>query len=163
MPAAANQQVYDWETAQIGDSAGAGSIEVTEEGIAEYCRVARYENPVYTGLAAARDAGYPGSVIPPAMMLALAPLNLEGVAAAAGCHLPVMTDTGSSPATASKLVIQFGGSKVELGDVISSIASVENKLQDETGRFITFRVVALNQRGEPVVDYCQTLRWPTAD
>ena len=138
-------------------------MEVTEEGVAEYCRAARYENPVYTSLAAAKEAGYPGSVTPPAMLLALAPLNLERVAAAAGCALPVMMDPGSTRAPTSKLAIQFGGAMVAPGDVITSITSVETKFQDEIGRFISFRVVAHNQRGESVVDYCQTLSWPTAD
>lgn len=162
MGAAAHQQVYEWETASNGDSAAPCSMEVTEAGVAEYCRAARYENPVYTSLAAAKEAGYPGSVTPPAMLLALAPLNLEGVAVAAGCVLPVMMDPGSTRTSIRKLAIQFGGSMVAIGDVITSITSVENKFQDEMGRFITFRVSAHNQRGEPVVDYCQTLSWPNA-
>ena len=162
MGAPAQQRVYEWETATIGDSAAPYTKEVTEEGVAEYCRAARYENPVYTGLAAAKEAGYPGSITPPAMLLALAPLNLEEVAAAAGCVLPVIVDSDSTPTLTGKLAIKFGGSMVALGDVITSTTSLENKFQDEMGRFITFRVVAQNQRGELVVNYRQTLPWPTA-
>ena len=159
MGAEANQRLYDWETANIGDAAPPTSLRITEERIAEYCRAARYENPVYTSLAAAKDAGYSGSVMPPAMLLALAPLRLNEVAEAAGCVLP------DSPGVSStgKLAIQFGGSTLGPGDEVTSTTSVKNKFQDENGRFITFRVVAHNQRDEAVVDYCQTLSWPGVD
>ena len=159
MGAATNQRLYDWDTAKIGDAAPPSTLQITEEGIADYCRAARYENPVYNSLAAAKDAGYAVSVLPPAMLLALAPLRLDQVARAAGCVLPAAPIASST----GKLAIQFGGSTLGPGDVITSTTSVQNKFQDENDRFITFRVVAHNQRDEAVIDYCQTLPWPAAD
>ena len=103
MGAPAQQREYEWESATIGDSAAPYSMEVTEDGVAEYCRAARYENPVYTSLAAAKEAGYLGSVTPPAMLLALAPVQLDGVAAAAGCVLPVMMDPAATPTPTASL------------------------------------------------------------
>lgn len=163
MTAPPDQQIYEWETATIGDSGIPFSMPVTEDGIVEYCRSARYENPVYTSLAAAKEAGHPGSVTPAAMLLAVAPLNLVGVAKAAGCVLPVFTNADNTPAATGKLTIRFRGAMLQPGDVVTSITSVDNKFQDEKGQFVAFRVIAQNQRGEPVVDYCRAFLWPTSD
>ncbi len=160
MAAPAGKRVYDWETAKIGDASAPYSSPVTEEGIAAYCHAARYENLVYTSPAAAREAGFAGVLAPPAMLLALAPLRLEGVAADAGCALPELTGAADSDPPLGKLAVEFGGSMPGPGGVITSVTSVESKYREGGGRFIVFRVSAHNEMGEPVVDYRYTVRWP---
>ena len=160
MGAPAGPRVYDWETAKIGDAAVPYASRVTEEGIAEYCRAARYENLIYTSPAAAKEAGFPGILAPPAMLLALAPLRIEGVAEAVGCALPELSEVAAAEPSIGKLVIEFGGSMTGPGDVVTSITSVDNMYQDDKGRFIIFQVSAHNQKGEPVVHYRQTVLWP---
>ena len=153
-------QIYSWELADCGDAAPPHDVEVTPESIAEYCRAARYENLVYTNQPAAREAALPDIVAPPAMLLALAPVRLAELAAAKGYVLAPPPGVSSTVAPHVQLTLQFQGPMVVPGDVVSSLTSVENKFQDETGQFLTFRVRAHNQRGDPVVDYSLTISWP---
>jgi acyl dehydratase len=159
---AGNEPIYFWESAEIGDAAPPQVVEVTPASIAEYCRVARYENLVYTNQPAARQAGLPDIVAPPTMMLALAPAQLAEVAAAQGYVLTPLLESNAMAGSHAELTIWFQGSMVVPGDVVTSVTSVDNKFQNETGCFLTFRVTAHSQRGEPVVDYCQTYPWPGA-
>ena len=159
---AGNGPSYFWESAEIGDAAPPRVVEVTPESIADYCLTARYENLVYTNQPAAREAGLPDIVAPPTMLLALAPAQLAEVAAAKGHVLTPPLVPGVTAATRVELTIRFQGAMVVPGDVVTSVTSVENKFQRGKGRFLTFRVTAHNQRGEPVVDYSQTYPWPGA-
>ena len=154
--------IYLWELAEIGDTSTPQVVEVTPESIAEYCQAARYENLVYTNQSAAREAGLPDIVAPPAMMLALAPVQLAGVAASKGYVLAPRLARNAAVAPQVELTVRFQGTMVIPGDVVTSVTSVENKFRNETGRFLTFRVAAHNQRGEPVVDYSETYPWPSA-
>ncbi len=159
------QPAYDWDLAEIGDASPPHVVQATPDFIAEFCRVARYENPVYTSQAAARESGLPGGVAPPAMVLALAPVNLSAVAAAKGCVLPfvmgpVSAGSGELAIAPSKLSIRFQGAMVAPGDEVTSVTITQSKSQDQDGCYISFRVSAHNQMGEPVVDYCQTFSWP---
>ena len=156
---------YDWDMAQTGDASPPHVVQATPEFIAEFCRVVRYENPIYTSQAAARDSGLSGGVAPPAMVLALAPVNLKAVAAAKGCVLPVdaapaASGSGEIAVSPSKLSIRFQGAMVAPGDEVTSVTTTQSKTQDQDGCYISFRVSAHNQRGEPVVDYTQTFSWP---
>ncbi len=154
------QPVYDWDLAEPGDASPLHVVQVTPDFIAEFCRMARYENPVYTNRAAAGESGLPGGVAPPAMVLALAPVNLSAVAAAKGCVLPVAAGPADLAISLLKLSISFQGVMVVPGDVVTSVTTTQCKSQDQEGRYISFRVNAHNQRGEPVVDYSQTFSWP---
>ena len=164
------QPVYDWELAETGDASPPYVVRVTPDFIAAFCRVARYENPVYTSQAAARESGLPTGVVPPAMVLALAPANLSAVAAAKGCVLPVSrspsatgtttTGIGDSVIETFKLSINFHGAMISPEDEVTSVTTTQGKSQDQNGCYITFQVSAHNQRGETVVDYIQTFSWP---
>ena len=157
------QPVYDWASAEIGDASPPHVVQASPDFIAEFCRVARYENPVYTSQAAAGESGMPGGVAPPAMVLALAPVLLSAVAAAKGCVLPfgpAATGSAELAISPSKLSIRFQGAMVAPGDEVTSVTTTQCKSQDQDGCYIRFRVSAHNQRGEPVVDYCQTFSWP---
>ena len=164
------QPVYDWDVAETGDASPPHVVQATPDFIAEFCRVARYENPVYTSQAAARESGMPAGVAPPAMVLALAPINPTAVAAARGCVLPVemgaveigtaATGSGKLAISPSKISITFQGALVAPGDEVTSVTTTQSKSQDRDGFYIIFRVSAHNQKGEPVVDYSQTFSWP---
>lgn len=165
--------------AQIGDASPPHVVQATPEFIGEFCNVARYENPVYTSRAAAGESGLPGGVAPPAMILALAPLDLAALASAKGCVLPLVTSTvatgmvatttgetgtdaaGSSPlvVSLSKLSIKFKGVMIVPGDVVTSVTTTESKSKNQAGCYISFRVSAHNQKGGPVVEYFQTFSW----
>ena len=134
--------------------------EVTAEKIVAYCRAARYENLVYNNQPAAREAGLPGIIAPPAMVFAYAPVCLGNLVAAKGCCLPqglVQWLPADGPVS-----VDFESAMVVPSDVISSVTSVDGKCQGDCDRFITFRVEAHNQHGELVAGYLSTYRWPTS-
>lgn len=153
---------YNWDLAENGDKSPPHVELASPEFIAEFCRVARYENPVYTSQAAAGESGLPGGIAPPAMVLALAPVRLAEVAAARGCVLPIPTDPADPEYLAIspiKLSINYQGVIVAPEDVVTSTTATHSKSHDETGFYLSFWVSAHNQRGEAVVEYWQTFTW----
>jgi len=148
------------DVASIGDAAPPYTFLVTAEAVSRYCRAARYENLVYVNQSAAKEAGLPGVITPPAMVLAYAPLREAAVAAARGLELPDALQGERGRAALAELSIEFQGEVVVPGDVVTSVTSVSRKFQDGKSRFITFRVAARNHLGLPVAGYSCTLRWP---
>ncbi len=154
---------YPWEVAQLGATAPPQVFEVTAENITQYCRAAGYENLAYTNQGAAREAGLPGIVAPPAMLFSYAPLRTIELMAAPTCRggvAPQETPQNPEPLTFVRTAIDFQGVMVVPGDIISSVTSVHDQLQREDEQCITFRVVAHNQRGELVAEYLYTCQCP---
>src|SRR6185295_5268414 len=58
--------LYEWDIAQIGDSAPPLELEITAERIANYCLAVRNTNPIYTDPEAARKGPFGEIVAPPA-------------------------------------------------------------------------------------------------
>lgn len=153
---------YHGEVAQLGAAAPPQLFEVTPESITQYCRAAGYENLAYTNQAAAREAGLPGIVAPPAMLFSYAPLRTVELMAAKGSAAPQETPQNPEHLAFVRTAIDFQGVMVAPGDIISSVTSVHDQFQREGEQFITFRVVAHNQRGELVAEYLYTCQWPNA-
>jgi acyl dehydratase len=156
---AGGEAIYEWEVAEVGDTAPPYVFEVTAEKIAEFCRAARYENPAYTNEAAAREIGLPGLIAPPAMVFTYAPLRRAELMAARGYIAPEQSLQRPRATPFVGAIIDFQGVFVVPGDVIGSVTSVQEKFQRRNNRFITFRVVAHNQRGELVAEYRYTCLW----
>jgi acyl dehydratase len=144
--------------AQLGATAPAQVFEVTAENITQYCRATGYENLGYTNQAAARETGLPGIVAPPAMLFTYAPLRTVELMAAKGGAAPQATPQNPEPLPFVRTTIDFQGVMVVPGDIISSVTSAHDQIQGDGVRFITFRVVAHNQRGELVAEYLYTCR-----
>ena len=152
-----------WQDVAVGDSSPASVYEVTAEKIFEFCRAARYENLAYTNQPAAREMGLPGIVAPPSMLFAFAPLLAEGPALQQGFAIEGQGEDQGNQAplagTGAATSIEFQGAMVTPGDLITSVTSVKDKLQEQGNRFITLQVVAHNQRGDLVADYSSTIPW----
>ena len=143
----------------MGDASPPFTVEVTDEQIADFCRVARYENLVYTNQPAARETGLPGIIAPPAMLFAYAPARLPALIAAQG-YVPMASARGEPvepPPT--NIQIRFQGTMVTPEDTITSQTVLADKYEQGEERFLTFRVTAHNQRGELVGDYDVTYCW----
>ena len=153
--------VYEWETAQTGDESSPFVYEVTAEKIADYCRAVGYENPIYVSDAAARAVGYQGVFAPPTMLYTYAPQRRDELIRARGFVAPEESQQGprSTPFVGSE--VRFQGVLVQPEDVITSTTSVIDKFQRRGNRFITFLVVAHNQRGKKVAEYTYTCLWRT--
>jgi len=117
---------------------------------------------VYTGQAAAKEAGLPGIIAPPAMVFTYAPIHLLGLAASKGCSLP--DDPALRPQTGHPVEtsIGFQGPMVAPGDVVSSVTSILAKYQQDGRAIIELRVRADNQRDERVIEYTCACLWPLA-
>ena len=148
-----------WQDVAVGDSSPAYVYEVTAEKIFEFCRAARYENLAYTNQPAARELGLPGIVAPPSMLFAFAPLLAEGPALQQGFSNKDQGDEAPLAGTGAATSIEFQGAMVTPGDLITSVTSVKDKLQEQGNRFITLQVLAYNQRGDLVADYSSTIPW----
>jgi acyl dehydratase len=151
--------VFGKDTLKIGDAAPTFVYEVTAEAIAQFCRSARYENLVYTNQPAAQERGLPGIVAPPAMALAYAPVRVSQLLRDAGVSGFGSGELPDGAAPRVKLEIEFQGSLVVPGDLISSVTSVRDKGEEDEGRYLTLEVIARNQRGELVARIGCTYRW----
>ena len=152
-----------WQDVEVGDSSPTHVYEVTAEKIFEFCRAARYENLAYTNQPAARELGLPGIVAPPSMLFAFAPLLAKGPALQRSFSIKTQGEAQGNevpPAeTGAATSIEFQGAMVAPGDLITSVTSVKEKLQEQGNRFITLQVVAHNQKGDLVADYSSKIPW----
>ena len=146
--------IYTWELAQVGDASPTNQREITDQQIADYCRAARYENLVYTNQPAARESGLPGIVAPPAMILAIAPPQLAGVAASRGCSLP-----GGLALNPTRLALTFQGAWLTHGDTLTTQTHLSAKPERDGHRCLVFTVQAINQNGQVVAAYEGEYLW----
>ena len=146
--------IYTLDEATVGDTSRPTSVEITDQQIADYCHAARYENLVYTNQPAAREMGLPGIIAPPAMVLAFAPPQVAGVAAARGCTLP--DGLSLNPVGIS---IHFQGVLVTHGDTITARTRLTGKNEEEDRRYLAFTVTAHNQEGALVAEYEVEYLW----
>jgi acyl dehydratase len=153
------EKVYQWEVAEVGDTAPPYVYQVSAERIADYCRAVRYENPVYVNDGAAREQGFPGIFAPPTMLYTYAPQRRNDVMASRGYVAPEQAERNPRATPFVSTHIRFQGVLVRPGDVVTSTTSVVDKFQRRDNKFITFRVTARNQEGTLVAEYDYTCLW----
>ena len=157
----AQERIYEWEVAQIGDRSPPYVYEVSAEKIADYCRAVQYENPVYVNDAAAREMGFPGIFAPPSMIYTFAPQRRHEVMLTRDYVAPEQSRDKPRSTPFVSTDIRFQGVLVLPGDVITSTTQVVDKFQKRDNKFITFRVTAHNQRKEVVAEYDYVCLWET--
>jgi acyl dehydratase len=148
--------LYEWDIAQIGDSAPPLTLEATAERIANYCLAVRNENPIYTDPGAASKGPFGGIVAPPAYLFKGAPMRRNEVMHALGYASPEEKGDRSTPY--AKAFAEFQR-PIRLGDEITSVVSLEEKYERRGNQFITWRIRAHNQHGEDVGTYSYTIIW----
>ena len=149
--------IYEWDVVRVGDESPPYLYEVTEEKIVNYCRAARYENPVYVNDAAAKAMGFPGLFAPPTMLYTYAPQRRR----TSGYIAPEESRDKSRSTPFASTSIHFQGGLVRPGDVITSTTTIADKFERRGRRFVTFRIVAHNQRDEKVAEYDYVCLWDT--
>ncbi|MBI2172246.1 MAG: MaoC family dehydratase N-terminal domain-containing protein [Chloroflexi bacterium] len=157
------EKVYNWDVMQIGHTCPPLTVEITRESIANYARSVQNSNPIYVDDAAARAAGLPGVIAPPTMCYAYAPMRRADIMHHHGYVSPEQyaKSPRSTPFAGSDIVFQ--GVPVRPGDTIMSTSTLDNRWETRSGnRFVSFRVVAHNQRGEKVVEYLYNVIWELA-
>lgn len=156
------EKVYTWEVMEIGHDAPPISMEITKEFIADYCKSVQNNNPIYHDDAAAKEAGLEGIIAPPAMIFAYAPMRRWDIFNSRGYVGPEQSkNPRSTPFAGTE--IEFMGVPVRPGDVITSTTQIDRKWESRSGnRFVAFRIVAHNQRGEKAVEYLYNIIWDYA-
>ena len=150
---------YDWDIAQVGDSAPPFTYVVTEASIADYCKAVRNENPLYTDAQAAKDGPFGGIVAPPAFAFKCSPLRRNEVMHARGYASPEEKAEYQTPYAKAEL---FPRRPIRPGDEITSIVTLEEKYERRGNTFITWRVKAQDAQGEPTHEYTYTIIWRQA-
>jgi acyl dehydratase len=145
-----NQQERLWtfdavEPGQIGNET---TVEITSENIAEYARLALNSSPIYQSTAS-------NLVAMPTMVLSYAPLLREEIASANGFVAVEVSKTSRSQTPFAKCEIRWF-MPVTARDVITGRRRVLEKYERRGSKFVTFRVEAINQRGQLAAEYDYT-------
>jgi acyl dehydratase len=151
--------LYEWDIAEIGDAAPPFTYAVSERSIAEYCEAVRNENPLYLDAAAAKSGPFGGFVGPPTYLIKCAPLRRNEVMHAKGCASPEEKADRATPYAKGEI---FFRRPIRPGDEITSVVRLEDKYERRGSQFITWRVRAVDARGEPVGEYTYTIIWRQA-
>ncbi len=157
------EKVYSWDVMRLGDTCPPITIQVTKYTIANYARSVQNTNPMYVSDAAAQAAGFEGIIAPPTMCYQFAPMRRADIMNHLGYVSPEQahTNTRSTPFAGTEIVFQ--GVPVRPGDTIMSFPTIDNRWESRTGnRFVSFRILAYNQRGEKVVEYLYNIIWEYA-
>lgn len=156
------ENVYNWDVMEIGHTATPLTVEVTKERIANYAKSVRDDNPIFFDEAAAKAAGFNGIVAPPTMLYVYSPMRRAEIMNGLGYVSPEQSKEARSTPFAGTEVM-FQGVPVLAGDTITSQPAVDRKWESSSGnRFVSFRIIATNQRGEKVVEYLYNVIWEYA-
>jgi acyl dehydratase len=150
---------YDWDIAQVGDTAPPFVYPVTEASIADYCRAIRNDNPLYLDPEAAKAGPFGGIVAPPGFAFKCSPLRRNEVMHARGYASPEEKAEYQTPYAKAEL---FPSRPVRPGDTITSVVTLEEKYERRGNTFITWRVKANDANGEPTHEYTYTIIWRQA-
>jgi 3-hydroxybutyryl-CoA dehydratase len=150
---------YDWDIAQVGDSAPPFSYLVTEASIADYCKAIRNDNPLYLDAEAAKAGPFGGIVAPAGYAFKCSPLRRNEVMHARGYASPEEKAEYQTPYAKAEL---FPKRPVRPGETITSNVTLEEKYERRGNTFITWRVRAEDEQGELVHEYTYTIIWRQA-
>jgi acyl dehydratase len=151
--------MYEWEVAEVGDSAPPFTIEVTPELIARYCEAVRNDNPLYLDPAAAARGPFGGLVGPPTFAFMCAPLRRNELMHAKGYASPEEKLDRSTPYAKSEIRFRR---PIRPGDQITSVVELAEKYVRRNNQFIIWRTRAWDASDAPVADYTYTIIWRQA-
>ena len=153
------EKVWTWELMEPGLDAPPVTTEITRELISKYARSMQNENPIYFDDEAAKAEGFEGVIAPPTMMFSYAPHDRTGIFNTRGYLDPRQSENPrSTPFVGTE--IEYQGIPVYPGDTITSVTRIDRTWQSSSGnRFVSFRVVGHNQRGEKVCNYLYNIIW----
>ncbi len=148
------EQARTW----VGKAAGAPAVArdaVNLPMIRRWCEAMGETNPIYTDEAAAKSAGHPGIVAPPAMLdvWTMAPYRPGGRTPDQGFAVLNLFDEAGYTGVVATNVTQDYGRYLRIGDVVTlttlvSDVSDEKKTGLGTGHFVTLAYEFTNQHGE---------------
>lgn len=148
------ERLWDFEAVQPGQSGQPTVVAITAENIAGYALVAQNRDARYQRAGA--NLEYDGELVAmPSMALSCAPLLRDDIAANNGFTALEESRTARRQTPFAKCEIRWSR-PVRAGDTITGNRRVLEKYQRRDNKFVTFRVEAVNQRGELVAEYDYT-------
>ena len=149
------ENLWEYAAVQPGQAGPPTVVTLTPQNIAEYAAIAQNPDPRYRPPADGDDAAGRPLVAMPTMTLAYAPLLRPEIAAHNGFVALEQSQTARRQTPFAKCQIRWFQPAV-VGDTITAIGQVLEKYERRGSKFVTFRVAAENQRGEPVAQYDYT-------
>ena len=142
------EKLWDFDAVEPGQVGNETVVEITAENIAEYASLALNHSPAYL-------SGTHSLVAMPTMVLSYAPLLREEIAEANGFVAFEVSKTARRQTPFAKCEIRWFQSVIP-GDAITGRRRVLEKYERRGSKFVTFRVDAINQRGEMAAEYDYT-------
>ena len=150
------ENLWEYAAVQPGQAGPPTVVTLTPQNIAEYAAIAQNPDPRYRPPADGDDtaAGRPLLAMP-TMALAYAPLLRPEIAARNGFVALEQSPTARRQTPFAKCQIHWFQPAVA-GDTITAVGQALEKYERRGSKFVTFRIDAANQRGEPVAQYDYT-------
>jgi len=142
------ESLWTFNAVEAGQVGNETVVEITTENIAEYARLALNPSDTYHSTAS-------GLVAMPTMVLNYAPLLREEIAEANGFVAFEVSKSARSQTPFAKCEIRWSIPVVP-GDIMTGRRRVLEKYERRGSKFVTFRVEAINQRGESAAEYDYT-------
>jgi acyl dehydratase len=148
------EKLWEYEAVEAGQEGPATVVTLTPEHIAEYARIAQNPDPRYD--VSGGSGEYGGALVAmPTAVLTYAPLLREEIAERSGFVALEESKTARRQTPFAKCEIRWFR-PVRAGDTLTGRRRVLEKYERRGSRFVTFRIEASNQRGEPVAVYDYT-------
>jgi acyl dehydratase len=148
------ERLWDYDAVEPGQAAQPTVVTITAEQIAEYADIA--QNPDTRYHLGSGSNEYDGAAVPmPTMAVSYAPLLRPEIAENNGFVALEHSRTARRQIPFAKCEARWFRPAF-VGDTITGVARVLEKYERRGSRFVTFRIEAENQRGEPVGQYDYT-------
>lgn len=144
--------VYEWAAAEAGDTAPDKTVTVTRELVALYADTSGDRNPLYTDAVFAREHGFDKGAVPFSMAVRMAPGKRATIIRHKGFSHPVR------PTPFARWECETFA-PVLPGDVITSESVMEEKYEKRGRKYLVWKAIGRNQRGEIVVIHRATNVW----
>ena len=148
------ERLWDFDAVEQGQSAQPTVVTITAEQIAEYADIA--QNPDVRFRLGGGSGEYSGAPVPmPTMAVSYAPLLRAEIAENNGFIALEQSKTARRQTPFAKCEARWFRPAL-VGDIITGVGQVLEKYERRGSKFVTFRIEAENQRGEPVGQYDYT-------
>ena len=148
------ERLWDFDAVEPGQAAPPTVVTITPEQIAEYASIA--QNPDARYRLGGSSEEYGGAPVPmPTMAVSYAPLLRAEIAENNGFTALEQSKTARRQTPFAKCEARWFRPALA-GDTITGIGRVLEKYERRGSKFVTFRIEAANQRGEPVGHYDYT-------
>ena len=148
------EKLWDYEAVQPGQAGSPTVVTLTARHIQAYAEVAQNPDPRFHAAAAKPEFGGALTAMP-TMVLTYAPLLRPEIAERNGYVALEDSQHARRQTPFAKCEMRWFR-PVCAGDTLTATRHVHEKYERRGSRFVTFRVEAANQRGEPVAQYDYT-------